>query len=677
MKIDFKKIINIKNKQQLKQFSLDKPIFESNYLFHYLVGLGNLNALKLQKFPVYLENNDGLNAFQIAAKENQMEILYYLIDNYPDYIYNRNNLRETFTPYVQFEEFNNLIKKYPNLDWEELLIRGSNSKEEHIIIKSILNNLDYKLLNEFIKLYKLKIQNKNQYLIEIISNINLKKDEIIKILDMFSDQEINYKDNTGIGLLLKAIEINNENLVIYLIKRNIDIDYHTFLNTENPLISSLVTDILNNQYKLSKIIIKELVKINPGFLKKNNKFLDNPLYTLFYIRMNRIRQIVSADKIKNIDYSPDFELFKHSTSENWNQLNIQKLTPFHLITNLDYNIYSKFFENSNIQISKYVLDDIRDHENKNKNWIKIFEKLNEYKEPENNNQSMCILNEFKVISIDEYTHYTIFQATFKDVGIFSIYLLDTYSDLFIPNLRSYQINNITFEDTFPFSDSIIKKEPIFPWIISYYNENEYYIHSYLNNLINTNRRNGNRRFAVVFLNLIYDKILHANLLVYDFKNMTIERFEPYGNSMEIEGCIDEVLEEELTWNTGLKYIKPDDYLPVAGFQTVSDENNYSNKKSGDFGGFCLAWCLWYLETKIKNPNISSKNLVDKVINKISKLEYKFSEYIRNYSNKINTKRIQYLEAVGIDSRKISDNYMTNDTNIKVTEFLIKSFSNLN
>ena len=447
MKIDFKKIINIKNKQQLKQFSLDKPIFESNYLFHYLVGLGNLNALKLQKFPVYLENNDGLNAFQIAAKENQIEILYYLIDNYPDYIYNRNNLRETFTPYVQFEEFNNLIKKYPNLDWEELLIRGSNSKEEHIIIKSILNNLDYKLLNEFIKLYKLKIQNKNQYLIEIISNINLKKDEIIKILDMFSDQEINYKDNTGIGLLLKAIEINNENLVIYLIKRNIDIDYHTFLNTENPLISSLVTDILNNQYKLSKIIIKELVKINPEFLKKNNKFLDNPLYTLFYIRMNRIRQIVSADKIKNIDYSPDFELFKHSTSENWNQLNIQKLTPFHLITNLDYNIYSKFFENSNIQISKYVLDDIRDHENKN--WIKIFEKLDEYKEPENNNQSMCILNEFKVISIDEYSHYTMFQATFKDVGIFSIYKIyhisPHISTHYIKVLNTNKVFKIYFE----------------------------------------------------------------------------------------------------------------------------------------------------------------------------------------------------------------------------------------
>ena len=109
MKIDFKKIINIKNKQQLNEFSLDKPIFDSNYLFHYLVSIGNLDALKLEKFPVYLENNDGLNAFHIAAKENQIEILNYLIENYPDYIYNRNKSGETFTIYLEYEEFNNLI----------------------------------------------------------------------------------------------------------------------------------------------------------------------------------------------------------------------------------------------------------------------------------------------------------------------------------------------------------------------------------------------------------------------------------------------------------------------------------------------------------------------------------------------------------------------------------------
>lgn len=378
-----------------------------------------------------------------------------------------------------------------------------------------------------------------------------------------------------------------------------------------------------------------------------------------------MKQLVSAEKIKNINYSPDFELLKYSSSEDWNKLNIEKLTPFHLITNLDFDVYSNFFEKSNLQIAKSVLDDIKDHEDKK--WVKLFEKLDEYKEPKND------IN----LSVDEYSHYTMFQATFKDVGIFSIYLSDTYSDLLVPNLQSYQLKNITFDGSFPFSDSIVEKEPIFPWIISYHNENEYHIHSYLNNIINANRRNGNKRFAAVFLSLIYEKVLHANLIVYDFKNMTVERFEPYGNTMLHDGSIDEVLEEELTWNTGLKYIKPDDYLPVAGFQTVSDENNLINKKSGDFGGFCLAWCLWYLETRMKNPGVSSKILVDKVINKISKLDIKFSEYIRNYSNKINSKRIEYLEQIGIDSKKISDNHMTEDTSIKITDFLIKSFTNIN
>jgi len=224
MKIDFKKIINIKNKQQLKEFSLDKPIFNSNYLFHYLVSIGNLDALKLEKFPVYLENNDGLNAFHIAAKENQIEILFYLIENYSEYIYNRNNSNEAFTAFLEFEEFNNLIKKYPNLDWEDLLIKGT--KIDYIIFNNILINLNYKKLNEFISLIKIKPKNKYQYLFVIIRNINLKKDELIKILDKFTDQELNLKDDTSGGLLLLAINNNDEELIKYLIKRNTDIDYH-------------------------------------------------------------------------------------------------------------------------------------------------------------------------------------------------------------------------------------------------------------------------------------------------------------------------------------------------------------------------------------------------------------------------------------------------------------------
>ena len=97
-------------------------------------------------------------------------------------------------------------------------------------------------------------------------------------------------------------------------------------------------------------------------------------------------------------------------------------------------------------------------------------------------------------------------------------------------------------------------------------------------------------------------MLHANILVYDFKNMTIERFEPYGNSELIDSELDNVLEEELTWNTGLKYIRPKDYLPYTSFQLISNELSPTNQKPGDFGGFCLAWCTWYLEHRIINKN---------------------------------------------------------------------------
>ena len=43
MKLDFKKIINIKNLKDLKKYKLDKPIHFNNYLFHYLIIFNKLD----------------------------------------------------------------------------------------------------------------------------------------------------------------------------------------------------------------------------------------------------------------------------------------------------------------------------------------------------------------------------------------------------------------------------------------------------------------------------------------------------------------------------------------------------------------------------------------------------------------------------------------------------------
>ena len=662
MKIDFAKIINIKNKQDLKDFPIDKPIHQGNYLFHYLIMLNNFQGLKLTKFPVFIENSDGLNGFHLAAKENNIQILSYLIETYPDYIYNRNHSRDAFTLYLAFEEFTGLINKFPKINWVNLLEAGSLNT---FILKTIILNLGPKDLEQFIKAYNIKPTLKNQYLFGVIINNILKSTDKIKILDKFSDEDINLKNEGGEGLLIIVLELNDKVLFEYLMGRNIDVDYHSFIKTENPLRLGLYLDITNNQIYYSKKIVKKILETNSEFYKAGNKYMDNIAHTALYIRTTRNQTGPNLAKNKNPIVFPEYEILKMCDSFTWNQKNVDKLTPLELITELDFSTYSSILSENKIQVNSDIIKKLKENQkitDNVKKWIEFYKAQPEYKES----------NDQVKMESNPYSHSTLFQAKFKDVGIFSMYLRDNYKDLLIPNMKSYVLNNLTFENTFPFSDDILTKEPIFPWVISYYSENDYYVHPYLNNLINAERRDGGKRFAAVFLSLIYDKMLHANILIYDFKNMTVERFEPYGDSSLVENTIDDILEEELTWNTGLKYLRPKDYLPFAGFQSMSDENNPANKKAGDFGGFCLAWCLWYLETKIKNPLVDSKTLVSKLIQKTTHSDLSFNEYIRNYSNKINEKRVEYLKKIGLDEREISNVHLTIDNDSIVADYLISA-----
>lgn len=656
MKIDFKKIINIKKKEDLKDFPLDKPLFQNNYLFHYLIQIGNLDGLKLMKIPIHIENTDGLNGIHLAAKEYNFDILCYLIETYPDYIYNRTEDRETFVPFLPIEELSKLIKKYPKLNWEDLIINGV--KKENVVLATILQNLKFNDLQEFINTFDIIKKYKTQFLFSIIQNNLLKTDDKIKILDKFTDDEINIKNEIGQGLILVALNNDDEKFFDYLLNRKIDIDYYSFIKTDNPLRMAVSMDILHNINKYTFKIIKKIVAINSTFYKDLNRYADNLAHTIIYARINRNEQIMSVEKFKDINYDLDLEVLKYCDNECWNHVNIEKESPLELLVNLDYNIYSKLV--SKISIDPKIVEKL-EKANINSKWLKLYKSLDKYTSSNN-------------IVISSYSDCTLFQSKFKDVAIFALYLKNAHSNLFIPNMNSYLLNDLTFEDTFPFVDNIITKEPVFPWTLSYYSENEYYIHPYLNNIINGERHLGQKRFGLVFITLIYDKVLHANILLYDLQNMTVERFEPYGNSNLIESEIDDILEEELTWNTGLKYLRPKDYLPYAGFQTISNENDPANQKPGDFGGFCLAWCLWYLESRILNPEIEPKILVNKLINKLSSFDIKFIEYIRNYANKINQKRVQYMETIGIDKKSISDVYLTNENDIKLTQELVNKFS---
>jgi hypothetical protein len=659
MKIDYKKILNL-NKTNIKKY-INKQLFDNNYLFHYYILLNHLAGLKITKFPIYLENNDGLNGFHLAAKMENIDILKYLIKTYPEYIYNKTSDNNTFVYYLSEKSIMAIIKSFPNLDWNYLIYPK--------LLKLYFRDFSFNNIITLVKL--LKIDNLNSYIYNIIYNENITTKNKIKFLDRFNDDLLNVKSSLdGAGLLLDSLSYNNKELFDYLVKRNIDYNYYTVIHTDNPLRLAIQIDIINNKKYYSKILLKKYIDNKHNFNYELNRFGDNIIHSILYYRLNRLNTI---DYNVSIDYTIDTDILEYSSfkgeafesitgdetpscsnSDLWNQLNNDKISPLNLVIQLDYNIYSPFVKTKITQLNKDKLNKI----DINEDWLKFINQLEIYDDKNN-----------VEIPTFPYMHYTLFQSRFKDLSLFMLYLSDKYKDLLVPTIKSYLILNIKGNNLL-FSDDILEKKQIFPWYISYFNENEFYIHKYLNNIIKS-AINANKKYAIVFLSRNFITTLHANILFYDFIKMTVERFEPYGN-IELSN-IDDILEEELTWDTGLIYIRPSEYLKSVGFQTLSNENNVLNNKAGDLGGYCLAWCIWYIEMRMININIDPDMLVNKLISKLNNIDIKYSEYIRNYSNKINNYRIQYLLNIGIDNKTVSNMQYDGKSENMISNFILNSY----
>jgi len=641
MKINFQEILNIKNNDQLKKFNINEPIFFNNYLFHYLIIFNKLDILKLNKFPIYKENDEGMNGFFLAAKYDNIDILKYLIETYPDYIYNKNDKNELFINYLNPDLIMELLDY--KLEWKRLFLQKISS--EIIIYDLLLSECKFNDILKILKIYKPN----DCHLNALIINENISSDNIITILKMFDPSIYNLRDSEDINILFSAITRNDIKLIKFLLDSGIESNYFTMVNTYSPLMFTY----FNNNLKITKIVWDYI---------KNN---------FDYSATTKSNENIAHFLLKNSYLDPlSLEILSNCNSYVWHQHNVNKVTPLHLLTKLNFENYHKIIKDQEINLNvigpnNKILKDYLKEINA-ENWMQYLSTKKEYKE----------LNDV-LIEKYEYSHGNLFQSKFKDISMIILTLKNKYVNLYLPNIDDVSLKNLNASDniTITWPDSIFDFSPIFPWIICYESEDKYWIHKNLNNLINSTRREKTHDFGFVYLSLTVNNIgLHANILIYDFNRMTIERFDPYGDTVYFDKKLDEILEEELTWNTGFKYLKPSDYMPVSGFQTISDELNPLNQKSGDFGGFCLAWCTWYLEHRIKNSKIDQKDLVKKLIKKMSSMDISFMEYIRNYANKLNEERVLNLIKAGIDEKKISNTIIDNKTNNTLNKFLITQFS---
>lgn len=646
MKLDLKKISNIENKNQLKKYEIEEPIFFNNYLFHYLILTDNYKALKLEKYPVFKLNEDDMNAFHLAAQLSNYKILKYLIKKYEDYIYNKNAKGENFMHYLLPDN----MKKYyhfienTNIDWDYLFNDSDN--EDIKPIQNVFFNCDYETIDKILDIVNIKYDkyiDEPSYFI-LFNNDNLSNKDIIKILKKIYTQDKNvfkYTDNMGYNIVYPVVLNDNMTVLKFLnnINKNNDkviIDMYSPITTKHIFKIAYDKAIISGNYMMAEYIIDNIIDTHNFYeidMHGNN--------LAHYILKKRLSTHRGNDKIeKNI-------LSKYDL---WTKNNIDNITPLDYIVKLDYMKYSKFLKGRVIN-KKYNIKKV-----KNDSWRKLLEKLEK-----------CETDDMIKMENYKYSHSNMFQARFTDMSIFMSYLDNKYKNLYLPRYKK-ELDISTYNNTITYPDDIMKTYNNFAWIIIWNNINNYFIHPYLRQLIKENMEKYD--YAICGLSLrLPSGGLHAAMILYDFNRKIIERFEPYGNTQYLDMDIDKVLEKELHID-GFTYNPPGRYFPVAGFQTLSDENNLLNQKLGDFGGYCLAWSLWYVEHRMNNTNIEPKTLIRKTINRFNSMIIKPNEYIRNYANYVNNYRIKWLKDI-IPENIISNENIQNQYLKKIYAKIIK------
>jgi len=153
----------------------------------------------------------------------------------------------------------------------------------------------------------------------------------------------------------------------------------------------------------------------------------------------------------------------------------------------------------------------------------------------------------------------------------------------------------------------------------------------------------NKRFIYIYFGIVWEQQPggHANMILIDTINKTIERYEPHGHSLNFDkkklilNGIDKKFNKKLLSYLGLKeytYISPVDMSPKIGVQLKADAYN----------GMCVTYSMIYLQLRLMNPDVDQteiiKYLLKKPKNEIYDIILRYAKYIedklKQNSNKI-------------------------------------------
>ncbi len=683
-KQEFNKIYELIDNEEIKLLNIKDT--SNIYFIYYIILYNQIKILKLiydKKYNIRLDflDIDGRSILYNCIKLNYIEILNLLI------LYNKNNIGMSiinikdklgYTPlhfcifYNNFEAFKILLQNGGNPYLEandntnifvNCLIYKKNNMLDYLIDNKY--NIDFiSHNNETLLQIALKLNN-NYYIDKLLEyNINLNNQENNFGLSIFHQSIINDKYELFERLLNKNININlsdrlgctglhyifiyNKLNFLELLVNNNDLNFNIGnVNGDLP-----IHILLQNNIDLNKINSKILDKI---ILESDLNYQNNNGTTplMIIVQQNLVQQFKNLLVLKQLNFfikdnesnniKMNDEILNIIVDSYYNQI---KLRQNELIDNWELDCFNgKLSEQScKKKIKEFVLKENKSFPTFLNTKLKfdsgIFINQCQYTGSRIDILFGLILlyNEFKLKGLRVVLDYPLTINTkitdyLRNIGVesseldfFNIEIYWCYQKLFFPSFFYDEINKLIKEDA---------------------------------------------KYIVIPIAIENSIGAHANILFWDIKNNTIERFEPHGaHAIEFNynsKLLDNLLENKFKeFNNDIIYYKPHDFLPFIGFQTLESLETDTCRKIGDPNGFCGVWTIWWVYqrmTNINNKQLSINNIANELIKYIKLNNNTFKTIIRNFSIKITDIRDSYLKNVGIDINDwIVKNYNENIIN---------------
>lgn len=661
-------------------FTADTILLNNNNIGHLAAQANNNQVIewiiKHKPSLLSLSGNDGDTIAHILAKNKFVTLLNKVLDYDNSLAYFKNDENESVVYLLEPD----IIKKHG-------LSIDSNGKNNNGMTKllSLISNRNYDAIKKTIN--TVKNLNVPEEMPPLIFSIMTKQPKIANLL-LEEGADPNVKNKKYLTPLFFAVSKQQEEIVKLLLEKGADPNDSGAEGDENPL--TIAIGKLNSN--LANILLNNGANVN-----KMNRYMNTPMHMVLLtkkpVKTTMINKFIYlADmNIQNIKGdTPLHLLFRRYAWKNFsNVLENKKLNifikndkgdmPIHYISNKEFPFFMDLIATSflnNMRKDKVELKDSRcDREAFIKerclSHIKKYIKKNKRSFPKKDTDISSI-NMIEILDSNKGS----FNADTVHSFIYTVQHLEKYDNLTLP--FQYYHNDISVNDHMELSLNVVRDNTdktldrlisaytgtffeLAPMLIAWSNNDQYHIHQNFGYHFHKTLLNKSRFVFVKITVVNKTGSSHANCLMFDKKKCILERFEPYGVVSYLSNSkMDELLKEKFSVylkdylqekEMKLTYISPKEMMGDISFQTISSDSIITVRKLGDPGGYCLAWVMWFVELRLKNPDTSSKDLVINAKKEIMKLDgnHKFIDYIRNYASVLDKRKNKFLESVGISS----------------------------